>query len=49
VPGMTGGVAEYVDHDVEQLHFVVPPGHVTRSVDGQGVDCLVRVCPDAPV
>jgi hypothetical protein len=49
VPGVAGGVGEHMDHDVEQLHVVVPPGHVTGSVDGEGIDRRVRVLPHAPV
>ena len=50
VPGMAGGLAEQVDHDVEQLHVGArPPRHVAGGVDGERVDRRVRVLPHAPV
>lgn len=49
VPSMTGGVTEYVHHDVEQLYLCVPPGHITWSVDGEDADRCVCVFPYASV
>lgn len=49
VSGVTSGVGQPVDHDVEQLDVLVPPGHEARTVDLQYVDRGVDVSPHPAV
>lgn len=46
---VTSGVGQPVDHDVEQLDMLVPPGHESRAVDRQRSDRVINVLPDAAV
>src|SRR4051794_9978232 len=50
VPGVTIGLVEDVDHDVEELHVRArPPRHMAGRVDVERGNRRVRVRPHAPV